>query len=134
MPYKELEELKEKVKLIQNKSPEDITYEDRYYLWVYNYLTDSSYRIDGYTEGEEVCIYDGLKLLNGEIKDGFGNDFPEWFKAWGKHFGKEVLVKTSGKIYKLVGMSYTYLDYYYILESKDGQRHFESCVGVLIII
>ena len=124
-------ELEEKVKLIKEKSPKDLTYSDRYYLWEYNRLTNSSNKWD---EGEEVKIYDGPTLASNKLKNGFGDDFPERFREWGNHFGKKVLNKADNKIYTLIGMSYTYLDYYYILESEDGKKHYSSCIGKLIVI
>lgn len=126
MGRKELiEELKKLAEPALAKDPKDRTYRDRYYIWEYEkYVKDHL----GYDEGEEVFIYDGTKLANNEIKDGFGKDFPEWFRECGKHFGRQVKTFT-GKVYTLIGMSYTYMDYYYLLEDKEGKRVAESCVG-----
>lgn len=76
----------------------------------------------------KVEIYDGTALADNKIKDGFGKDFPEWFRECGKHFGQHVKVKITGQILTLIGMSYTYRDYYYILE-RDGKKTYETCVS-----
>lgn len=120
-----LKELKELAEPALKKDPKDRTYRDRYYIWEYERSANPSHKYD---EGEEVHIWDGTKLANNEIKDGFGCDFPEWFRACGKYFGRKVRNKGDGKIYTLVGLSYTYRDYYYILEA-DGKRHYETCVS-----
>lgn len=120
-----IEELKKLAEPALAKDPKDRTYRDRYYIWEYEKYTKDHL---GYDEGEEVFIYDGTKLANNEIKDGFGKDFPEWFRECGKHFGRQVKTFT-GKVYTLIGMSYTYMDYYYLLEDKEGKRVEESCVG-----
>lgn len=108
------------------KNPKDRTYRDRYYIWEYEEFLNPS---GG--EGEEICIYDGTKLANNEIKDGFGYDFPEWIRNCGKNFGKQV--NDSGEICTLVGISYTYRDYYYILES-NGHKHFTTCLATIDIL
>lgn len=105
------------------KSPEERTYEDRYYIWL-----KEREEYGDYDEGEEVEIYDGDKLYNNEIKDGFGDDFLEWVRECGKYFGKNVRIKSTDEIKKLIGISYTYLDYYYILE-KDGKKSYETCIS-----
>ncbi len=106
------------------KNPEDRTYADRYYIWKYDRLKTG---INPYDEGEEIEIYDGTKLANNEIKDGFGCDFPEWFRECGKHFGERVKLKHSKEVQTLIGMSYTYVDCYYILESNNS-KIYTSCV------
>lgn len=123
-----LKELKELAGPALKKDPKDRTYRDRYYIWEYEQMLHPSNRIEDYNEGEEINIWDGTKLANNEIKDGFGNDFPEWFRSCGKHFGKLVRNRDNGKIYTLVGMSYTYRDYYYILES-EGIRTYATCLS-----
>lgn len=81
-------------------------------------------------EGKYVLI--SLNLLksyaNNEIKDGFGRDFPVWFRNMGNLFGKQVKMD-DGNIYTLIGMSYTYLDYYYILKDVNNRKSMWSCVG-----
>lgn len=121
------EELRELAEPALAKDPSERTYKDRYLIWQYqDYLKEGVRSIDDYDEGEEVEIYDGEALSKGEIKNGFGEDFPDWYKEIGKHFGEKV--KVFGEIYTLIGVSYTYVDYYYIF--KDGDRKvYESCVG-----
>lgn len=123
-----LKELKELAEPALKKDPKDRTYKDRYYIWEYEYHKKNSHSIDDYDEGEEVEIYDGTALANNKIKDGFGKDFPEWFRECGKHFGEQVIVKPTGEIRTLIGMSYTYRDYYYILE-KEGKKLYLTCVS-----
>lgn len=127
MGRKELiEELRKLAEPALAKDPKDRTYRDRYCIWEYeHYKKDKHEFLD---EGEEVEIYDGTALANNKIKDGFGKDFPEWFRECGKHFGQQVKVKITGQVLVLIGMSYTYRDYYYILE-KDGKRTYETCVS-----
>lgn len=123
-----IEEMEKLAKPALAKDPKDRTYRDRYYIWEYERVLNPRKYLTDYNEGEEVCIWDGTKLANNEIKDGFGEDFPQWFRDCGKHFGQKVKNKADGKVYTLVGMSYTYLDYYYILESNN-KKHYCSCVG-----
>lgn len=120
-----LEELRKLAEPALKKEPKDRNYLDRYFIWEYERATNS---IRIFDEGEEVHIWDGTKLANNEIKDGFGKDFPEWFRNCGKYFGKVVRNRADGKVYTLVGMSYTYRDYYYILES-EGKRHYVTCLS-----
>lgn len=114
------------------KDPKDRTYADRYDIWMLtNYMMEQK-TLNNYSEGEEIEIYDGEKLARGEIKHLYdGSDFPEWFKNWGKYFGREVKTypPESEEIYTLIGMSYTYLDYYYILERKNRRKIYHTCVG-----
>lgn len=126
MGRKELiEELRKLAEPALAKDPKDRTYRDRYYIWEYEkYITNSL----GYDEGEEVFIWDGTALAKNEIKDGFGQDFPNWFRECGKHFGQQVVVEPTGEVKTLIGMSYTYRDYYYILE-KNGKKSYHTCVG-----
>lgn len=120
-----LERLKNIAQLSLDKEPANRTYADRYFIWEFEQVRDNL----PYNEGEEVEIYDGNALANNKIKDGFGHDFPEWFRECGKHFGKHVKNITDGKVYTLIGMSYTYRDYYYILEDSSHNKHYLSCVG-----
>lgn len=129
MGRKELiEELRKLAEPALAKDPKDRTYRDRYCIWEYEHYKKDSHRIEDYDEGEEVEIYDGTALANNEIKDGFDKDFPEWFRECGKHFGQQVVVEPTGEVKTLIGMSYTYKDYYYILE-KDGKKSYHTCVG-----
>lgn len=123
-----IEELRKIAEPALAKDPKDRTYRDRYYIWEYEQYKKDSHRIEDYNEGEEVEIYDGTALADNKIKDGFGNDFPDWFRECGKHFGKYVKDKATGKVVTLIGMSYTYRDYYYIFE-KDGKKTYSTCVG-----
>lgn len=107
------------------KKPEERTYEERYNVWEYEKFINENWK---YNEGEEVEIFDGEKLANNEIKDGFGRDFPVWFRNMGNLFGKQVKMD-DGNTYTLIGMSYTYLDYYYILKDVNNRKSMWSCVG-----
>lgn len=101
------------------KDPVERDYSERFKVWL---LKQDLYPSD-WDEGEEVCIFDGPGLEEGRIQHLGGEEFPRWLRDLGKDFGKETV---SG--YILEGISYTYLDYYYIL-SKNGRRVFQSCVG-----
>ena len=82
--------------------------------------------------GEEVLILDGPGLVSGKIKHlDTRLDFPDWFKEMGNHFGKKVIY--NGKEYTLVGMMYTFFDYYYLVEDNEGKQRGISCVGNLKI-
>ena len=37
-------------------------------------------------------------------------------------------MKPTGEVMTLIGMSYTYRDYYYILE-ENGKKSYHTCVG-----
>lgn len=121
-----IEELRKIAEPSLAKDPKDRTYADRYKIWEYEHYKKDSHSLEDYDEGEEVEIYDGTALADNKIKDGFGKDFPEWFRECGKHFGQQV--KISEQVLTLIGMSYTYRDYYYILE-KDGKKTYETCVS-----
>ena len=114
------------------KKPEDRTYEDRFNVWMYNKSLEDYNELKDYDEGEEVIISDGEGLFCNKIKDGFGKDFPEWFRNAGMSFGKKVRM-IDNEIYTLIGVSYTYLDYYYIVE-KDGEISRWSCVAHMEIL
>lgn len=121
-----LGQLKEMTDEIRKKDPSKRTYEERWYLWQEKVMTDPP---DApFDCGEEREFYDGQSLANNEIKDGFGNDFPEWFREMGNCFGKKCTI-ADGKVYTLIGMSETFEDYYYILEGEDGRKTYKSCVG-----
>lgn len=112
------------------KDPKNRTYADRYHVWKYIHYHDRD--ISTYSEGEEIEIYDGEKLAKGEIKHLYdGSDFIGWFREMGNHFGEEVKIfpPDDDEVFTLIGMSYTYLDSYYILKRKDGSKLYHSCVG-----
>lgn len=112
------------------KKPEERSYEERYAIWEYERFLNKDFEYD---EGEEVEIYDGEELANNKIKDGFGKDFPEWFRNIGTLFGRKVKMNDN-KIYTLVGVAYTYLDYYYIVENSNHNKEMWSCVGGIKIV
>lgn len=107
------------------KDPKNRTYKDRYFIWELERY--ANFKNDINDEGEEIEIYDGEKLANNEIKDGFDKDFPEWFRNLGKYFGKQVYLPRLQESATLMGVSYTYLDYYYIVKTKDGKKHI-TCI------
>lgn len=119
-----IEELKERAHEAQLKS--NPTWSDKYDIWLYEEALKDSHDISDYNEGEEREISDGEKLASNKIKDGFGNDFPEWFRECGKHFNEKV--KMDDKECTLIGMSETFVDYYYIVLNK-GKKEYWSCVG-----
>lgn len=126
------EEYLERLKKLSDKAlaklESERTYEDRFNIWSYERAANKEkYRKD-FSEGEEIFIYDGQKLSRNEIKDGFGNDFPHWFREAGNHFGEKVRMDDENE-YTLIGMSYTYIDYYYVVQDKEGNKHGFSCVG-----
>lgn len=109
-----------------SKDPSERTYEERWYLWQHKVMTsppDAPYDV-----GEERKFFDGKALANNEIKNGFGDDFPEWFREAGLHFGEKCR-SMDGEIYTLIGMSETFEDFYYLLEDSNGNKHAHSCVG-----
>ena len=131
---KYLRELKEKAIEAKKKLPSERTYTDRYYFWedVQQNMLDNT---SSWDEGEEVTITDGEALYNGTIKHQMeGADFPSWFREAGKNFGKRVTTDFDKEVGILVGMTYTYLDYYYLIEYPNGKRVLHSCVGKLNII
>lgn len=121
-------ELEEKILQAELKSPEERTYEERYYVWL-----KERYQYQNYDEGEEVEIYDGDKLYHNELRDGFGEEFPEWVREYGKYFGKKVKQCETGEVKILVGISYTYMDYYYILDD-NGKKSYETCLASIEIL
>ena len=121
-----LKQLKELTDEIRKKDESERSWEDKYYLWHEKVMTsplDSPYDV-----GEEREFYDGKSLANNEIKDGFGNDFPEWFREAGLHFGEKCKM-VDKEVYTLVGMSETFEDYYYIVKDENGRTFKHSCVG-----
>lgn len=121
-----LKQLKEMTDEIRKKDPSERTYEERWYLWQEKVMTDPP---DApYDVGEEREFYDGQSLANNEIKNGFGKDFPTWFREAGLHFGEKCKMPDD-KVYTLVGMSETFEDYYYIVVDEDGKKSYHTCVG-----
>lgn len=82
-------------------------------------------RSSTFDEGEEIEVYGPDVILNDTKLD--GGSFPEWMKDVAKHFGEQV--KTEGCKGTLLGISYTYMDYYYIIQTLDGKKHYDTCVG-----
>lgn len=80
---------------------------------------------NSFDEGEEVEVFDKDTILNDTKLD--GGSFPEWMKEVANHFGERV--KTEGCDGILLGISYTYKDYYYIIQTPDGKKHYDTCVG-----
>lgn len=120
-----LEELKKLSDKALSKPEVERTYEDRFNIWLY----DRTLNVDkqDFNEGEEVFIYDGKRLANNEIKDGFGNNFPTWLREIGDHFGEKIIM-SDGNEYTLIGISYTYLDYYYLVKDDKENKAARSCV------
>lgn len=110
-----------------SKDPSERTYEERWYVWQYKRMTAPPNT--PYDVGEEREFFDGNALANNEIKSGFGNDFPKWFREAGKHFGQKCKVSCDDKIYTLIGMSETFEDYYYIVVDENGKKHYHTGVG-----
>lgn len=82
-----------------------------------------------YNEGPETFICDGKALVSGELLHRDGHKFPDWFTELGNHFGEKCKVVPLDEEFTLEGLSYTDVDYYYILKDKDGRKHLSSCVG-----
>lgn len=99
----------------------DEAYIKRMEEW-FNFDKDCSSTFD---EGEEIEVFDPDTILNDTKLD--GEPFPDWMHEVATHFGERV--KTDGIDGTLLGISYTYMDYYYIIQTPDGKKHYESCVG-----
>ena len=80
---------------------------------------------NSFDEGEEVEVFDKDTILNDTKLD--GEEFPEFIKEAAEHFGEQV--KTDFYKGVLLGISYTYMDYYYIVQTPDGKKHHDTCVG-----
>lgn len=78
-----------------------------------------------FDEGEEVEVFDANEILTGTDKT--DTPYPTFAKEAAKHFGEQV--KTEGGEGKLIGISYTYTDFYYIIECLDKSRYYETCVS-----
>ena len=139
--YKEYcKDIKQKADEAKKKKKEDRTWADRYYIWNDNKfnLRLSEDETTIFDEGEDVEIRDKEGLLQRKYKYPLNNnEFEDWFYESANNFGKKVKVDIddSGEIYTLVGMAYSYLDYYYVLErDRDGKKLYSSCVGKLNFI
>lgn len=92
---------------------------------------ERSSSLEEFDEGEEYSIYDGEGLASGIIKhEDPESEFPSWFREMGNRFGCKVY-DSDEYLGHLVGMSYTYLDYYYIVQDDDYNIRYISCVGKL---
>lgn len=77
-----------------------------------------------YNEGEEIIVKDPDIILNDTTLAGY--PFPEFIKKAAKHFGEKIEV--YGKVGTLIGISYTYLDWYYLIKN-DEHTWAETCVS-----
>lgn len=77
-----------------------------------------------YNEGEEIIVKDSDVILNDTTLAGY--PFPEFIKIAAKHFGEKV--KAEGKVGTLIGISYTYMDWYYLIKN-DKRTWAETCVS-----
>lgn len=77
-----------------------------------------------YDEGEEIIVKDADIILNDTTLAGY--PFPEFIKKAAKHFGEKVEVEGESGI--LIGISYTYLDWYYLIKN-DEHTWAETCVS-----
>lgn len=114
-----LDNYQKNLQILLNK--ENKTYKDRCDIWMYERFFEGKS-----DEGEEIEIYDGKALANNEIKHLYDNeDFPEWFQELGNHFGQKCRVNNTSLTLK--GVSYTYVDFYYILEDSNKKRRYVTC-------
>lgn len=86
---------------------------------------DKDHSSNSFDEDIEIFVYDPEVILNDTKLD--GEPFPEWMKEVANHFGERVKTESCKGI--LLGISYTYMDYYYIIQTPDGRKHYDSCVG-----
>lgn len=104
------------------------TYKERMSEWFKAYEKYETFEWD---EGEEHCIYDGEGLASGKTRHkNPDDDFPDWFRNWGNHFGERAYINGEYRGI-LIGMSYTYLDYYYIIQDDNSTVHYVTCVSKL---
>lgn len=80
--------------------------------------------IKDYSEGEEIIVKDKNIILNDTTLAGY--PFPEFIKIATKHFGEKV--ETEGGTGTLIGISYTYLDWYYLIQNEE-RTWAETCVS-----
>lgn len=81
-------------------------------------------RSSTFDEGEEVIVKDADIILNDTTLAGY--PFPEFIKEAAKHFGEKVEVE--GESGTLIGISYTYLDWYYLIKN-DEHTWASTCVS-----
>ena len=98
----------------------DENYIKRMEDWFDNQFSNSS----NYDEGEEIVVKDPDIILNDTTLAGY--PFPEFIKKAAKHFGEKV--EAEGKVGTLIGISYTYLDWYYLIKN-DKRTWAETCVS-----
>lgn len=82
-----------------------------------------------FNEGEEVEVFDANQILNDT--DLTGTPFPDFIKEAAKHF--EEKVEVEGKSGTLIGISYTYLDWYYLIKN-DEHTWAETCISKIKFI
>lgn len=131
-----LKRIKEKAIEAKKKLPSERSCDDRYAIWADKRQNMLSTDFDSqWDEGEEIIIKDGEGLANRRIRHLSENaEFPDWFVEMGKHFGKKVLDPITSEVGILIGMSYTYFDYYYVVECPDGKVKGISCVTKIEIL
>lgn len=98
----------------------DENYIKRMEIWFDNRISNSF----NYDEGEEIIVKDADIVLNDTTLAGY--PFPEFIKKAAKHFGEKV--KVEGQVGILIGISYTYLDWYYLIKN-DEHTWAETCVS-----
>lgn len=98
----------------------DENYIKRMEVWFDNRTSHSF----NYDEGEEVIVKDADIILNDTTLAGY--PFPKFIKEAAKHFGEKVEVE--GESGTLIGISYTYLDWYYLIKN-DEHTWAETCVS-----
>lgn len=98
----------------------DENYIKRMEIWFDNRISNSF----NYNEGEEIIVKDPDIILNDTTLAGY--PFPEFIKKAAKHFGEKVEVAGGSGI--LIGISYTYLDWYYLIKN-DEHTWAETCVS-----
>lgn len=89
----------------------DENYIKRMEIWFDNRISNSF----NYDEGEEIIVKDPDIILNDTTLAGY--PFPEFIKKAAKHFGEKVEVE--GQVGTLIGISYTYLDWYYLIKMMN---------------
>ncbi len=81
-------------------------------------------KIQDYSEGLEVEVFDPKELLNGHKLD--GSPYPKWIPD---------VANSLGKRYKqgiLIGFCYSFIDYYYILLDVQSYKiKYENCLTIL---
>lgn len=77
-----------------------------------------------FDEGEFIEVFDANQIFNDT--DLTGQPFPEFIKEAAKHFGEDVEIEGNTVI--LVGIAYSYRDWYYIVDDTED-RFYETCVS-----